>query len=131
MYTRKNLHLGKFTPGKVTHGKIYTLENVQDKNIYVVELMAEEEEEEQSLKLTLRQPWVWSVSAFILLATAYEGRWPVPSLAVSSSHWQCTVSVVIITEFDGIGAGGTEISNQISALAGVWTPNLTIGSPAS
>ena len=28
------------------------------------------------------------------------------------------------------GAGGTEISNQISALARVWTPNLTVRSPA-
>jgi len=31
----------------------------------------EEEDEEQFLKLALEQPWVWSVGAFIVLATAY------------------------------------------------------------
>ena len=87
------------------------------------------EEEEQSLKLALRQPWVWSVSDFIFLASAYEGGWPVLSLAVSSSHRQCTVSVLIIAEL-ARGAGGAEISNQISALAGIWTPDLSIDSPA-
>jgi len=44
----------------------------------------EEEEEKQPLKvLALKQPRVWSVSNFIFLALAYEGRWPVLSLAVS------------------------------------------------
>ena len=54
----------------------------------------EEEEEDQSLG----QSWVWSVSDFIFLALAYEGRWPVLSLTISSSHWQCAVSVLIIAE---------------------------------
>jgi len=58
----------------------------------------EEEEEDQSLKLALRQPWVWSVSDFIFLATAYEGGWPVLSLTFSSSHLQCMFSVLIIAE---------------------------------
>ena len=59
----------------------------------------------------------------------YGGGWPVLSLTISSSHWQSAVIVLIIAEL-ARGAGGTESSNQISALAGVWTPNLTIGSPA-
>ena len=81
------------------------------------------------IKLSLRQPCVWSVSDFIFLATAYESGWPVLSLTVSSSHWQSAVSVLIIADL-ARGACGTEISNQTSALAGVWTANLTIGSPA-
>jgi len=44
----------------------------------------------------LIQPWVWSLSDFIFSVSAYEGRWPVFSLAVSSSHRQCTVGVLII-----------------------------------
>ena len=56
----------------------------------------EEEDEDQSLKLALGQPWVWSVNDFIFLATAYEGGWPVLSLTISSSHWQSAVSVLII-----------------------------------
>ena len=40
--------------------------------------------EEQSLKLALGQPWVWSVSDFIFLASAYESGWPVLSLTISS-----------------------------------------------
>ena len=51
-----------------------------------------------SLKLSLRQPWVWSVSDPIFLATAYEGGWPVLSLTVLSSYWQSAVSVLIIAE---------------------------------
>jgi len=39
-----------------------------------------EEEEDQSLKLALGQPWVWSVNGFIFLASAYEGGWSVLSL---------------------------------------------------
>src|SRR6218665_2484726 len=38
------------------------------------------------------------VRDFIFLATAYEGGWPVLSLTVSFSHWQCAVSVQIIGE---------------------------------
>jgi len=58
-------------------------------------------EEDQSLKikLALRQPWVWSASDFVFLATAYEGGWSVISLIVSSSHWQSAVSVLIIAEW--------------------------------
>ena len=100
---------------------------VRNKNFRWVVYVNIDEEEEQSLKLALRQPWVWSVSDFIFLASAYEGGWPVLSLAVSSSHQQCTVSVLIIAEL-ARGAGGAEISNQISALAGIWTP--PIDSPA-
>ena len=58
----------------------------------------EEEKEEQSLKLTLKQPYVWSVSDFIFLASANEGWEWVLSLAVSSSNQQCTVSVLIKAE---------------------------------
>jgi len=54
--------------------------------------------EEQALKLALRQPWVWSVSDFVFLASAYEIWWPVLSLAISSSHRHCTVGVLIIAE---------------------------------
>src|SRR5688572_26057368 len=39
-----------------------------------------------------------SVSDFIFLASVYEGGWPVLSLTVSSSHRQCSVSVLIIAE---------------------------------
>ena len=60
----------------------------------------EEEEEEQSLKLALGHPWIWSVSDFIFLASAYAGGWPVISVTVSSSHWQCAVSGLIIAELD-------------------------------
>ena len=55
------------------------------------------EEEDQSLQ----QPWVWSVSDFIFLATAYDGGWPILSLIVPSSHWQvwhCAVSAASIAE---------------------------------
>ena len=41
------------------------------------------------------------------------------SLAVSSSHRQCTVSVLIIAELAMGHAGGAEILNQISALVGI------------
>jgi len=41
-------------------------------------------EEQQSFKLALGQPWVWSVSDFIFLASAYEGGWPIPCSASSS-----------------------------------------------
>ena len=55
------------------------------------------EEEDQSHKLALRQqPWVWSVSDFILLATAYVGGWHVLSLTVSSFHWQI-IDIMIIS----------------------------------
>jgi len=56
----------------------------------------EEVEEDQTLKLALWQPWVWSVSDFIFLATAYEGGWPVLSLIVPSSLWHCVISVLIL-----------------------------------
>ena len=72
---------------------------------------------------------LWNVSDFIFLPSAYEGIWPVLSLATSSSQWQCTVSVLIIAEL-ARGAGGIEISNQMSVLAGSWVANLSIGSPA-
>jgi len=61
----------------------------------------EEEEEDQSLKLALRQPWLCSVSAFIFLVSA----WPFLSLAVSSSHRQGAVSVLIITGLASVEMG--------------------------
>jgi len=48
----------------------------------------------------LRQPWVCSVSDLIFLAMAYEGRWSVLSLTVSSFHWQSAISALIIAELD-------------------------------
>ena len=86
----------------------------------------EDKEQEQTIKLDLWLPWVQSVSDFIFLALAYESGWPFLSLTVSSSHWQCAVSVLI----SWVGIGGSEIFNQISALVGIWTSNLSIGSPA-
>jgi len=44
------------------------------------------EEEGQVLKLTHGQSWVWSVSDFIFLALACEGKWLVLFLAILSSH---------------------------------------------
>jgi len=35
-------------------------------------------EEEQSLKLDLGQPWAWSISNFIFLASAYDPEWASP-----------------------------------------------------
>ena len=42
--------------------------------IHMLDAMTIAEDEEQSLKLAVMQPWVWSVSDFIFLALAYEGR---------------------------------------------------------
>ena len=101
---------------------IYLLDYAKElSKIRSLVFVQEEEQQEQSLKLALGQPWVWSVSDFIFLASAYEGGWPVLTLIVSSSHWQFTVSVLIIAELSR-GVGGVEISNQISALDGIWTP---------
>ena len=51
------------------------------------------------IKLFLSQPWVWSVSNFTFLATAYEDDgWPVLFLDISFSHLQCMVSVLIIAK---------------------------------
>jgi len=38
----------------------------------------------------LRQPWVWSVSDFIFLASANEGRWPILSLSLYHLHANST-----------------------------------------
>lgn len=38
-----------------------------------------------------RVSWSSHISNVIFLALETEGRWPVLSLAVSSSHWQCMV----------------------------------------
>jgi len=51
-------------------------------------------EEEQSLKLVLGQPWVWSVSDFAFLASVYEGD---GQSTPSSSHL-LTNSVLVIAE---------------------------------
>ena len=78
----------------------------------------------------LGQPWGWSVSDFIFLALAHEGGGQFsPSPSYLNSHWPRAVSVLIIAEF-ARGAGEADISNQIYALAGIWTPYLSIGSPA-
>ena len=46
---------------------------------------------------------------------ACEGRWPVLSLADSSSHRQCTVSVLIIVELSClVDADGAEVFKQSS-----------------
>jgi len=68
------------------------------------------EEKEQSLKLGLGQPWVWSVSDFIFLVSANEGRWLV--LFLSSSRLQCMVSALIIADL-AMGARGAETSEDI------------------
>ena len=50
-----------------------------------------------------------------------------------SSHWWCAVSELAIAELGRgvIDACGAEIlSDQISVLAGIWIPKLSIGSPA-
>ena len=53
------------------------------------------------------------------------------SLPVLSSHWPRAVSVLIIAELDrGAGEAENLISNQLSALAGIWTPDHSIDSPA-
>ena len=46
----------------------------------------EVEVKDQFLKLAVRQSWVLSVSDYIFLASAYEGRWSALSITVSSSH---------------------------------------------
>ena len=38
------------------------------------------------------------INSSLFLASAYEGGWPVLSLVVLFSHWQCTVIVLIIAE---------------------------------
>lgn len=58
----------------------------------------EEVEEGQCFKLALRQPLVWRISDFTFLASAYQGGWPVLFLAISTSHQQCTMSILFITE---------------------------------
>src|SRR6218665_706095 len=55
-------------------------------------------EEEQTHDLALVQPRPSSISAFIFLVSAYESRQSVLSLAISSSHRQCTVSVLVLAE---------------------------------
>jgi len=42
-------------------------------NKYSEYSLLEEEEDHQSLKLAMRQPWVSSVSDFLFLTSAYEG----------------------------------------------------------
>ena len=56
-------------------------------------------EVQQSLELALRQqPWTWSVRNFLFWVSAYEGWCTAHSLIVLSSHWQCTVGVLVIAE---------------------------------
>ena len=62
------------------------------------------------IKLSLMQSSVWSVSNFVIWASAYEGHWggwSILSLDVSSVHGQRTI---IVAECDS-----AEIWNQISA----------------
>ena len=44
--------------------------------------------------LLVRGPGQISVSDFIFLASAYEVRWPVLSLSISSSHWRRLVKIL-------------------------------------
>src|SRR5688572_24076283 len=60
----------------------------------------------------MRQPYVRSVSDFIFLASAYEDGWTILFLALSSSSWQCTVSVLKIAELAIGGRGVTEHSRD-------------------
>ena len=75
-------------------------------------------------KTGTRQSWVWSVSNLIVLASTYGGGWSILFLAASSSHRQCTVSALIISEL-AMGADGAEIPKRLS------TPSLPSGLWAS
>ena len=56
------------------------------------------------------------------------GGWPVFSITVSSSNH--AVSVLIMAKLARGGHRWGINLNSISVLARIWTPNLTIGSPA-
>jgi len=66
---------------------------------------------EKNKKTYLTRFWLgpFSVSHFILLSSAYEGGWPVLSLAVSYSHRQYRVSIFIVAELARGCIGGAEI----------------------
>ena len=68
----------------------------------VIILIRRRRRRRKSLKLVLRQPWVWIVWDFIFLASAYEGGLALPVTvlfhAVSSAHWLFVVSVLIRDE---------------------------------
>ena len=90
----------------------------------------DEGEEEQSLKLALVQSWIWSDTNFIFLASASKGArgqsFPQRLIFSLTVHGQCIHHLLSSLW----GAGEAEIYNQISALAGIWTPSLLIGSQA-
>lgn len=65
----------------------------------------------------------------IFLASAFTGLAASPPLAVSSSDRQCTIIVLNIAELTK-GTDEAEFSNQISAVAGIWTRDLLLDSPA-
>lgn len=67
------------------------------------------------------------VSHFIFLAWAYDGLWPVPSLAVSPSNQQCAVGVGLLVMV--WVAGEAEISDQISAQTDTLIPYLSLIAP--
>ena len=70
------------------------------------------------------------LAASFFLASAYKDQWSVLSLTVSSSHWQCTVSSILIIE--ELASGRRWWNRNLepnSCPAGNWTPNLSIGSP--
>ena len=56
----------------------------------------EEEEEEQSLSKHEDSHGYEVLATSFFLASTYKDRWPVFSLTDSSSHWQCTVNVLIV-----------------------------------
>ena len=63
---------------------------------------------------------VWSVSNFIFLASAYEGRWPILYF-----HLTCSAR----THYSGVGLGvQIEQISQMSELAGDLNPDISIES---
>src|SRR6218665_1692506 len=84
-------------------------------------------DEYQSLKLSLRQPWVQNVSDFSFLTSAMRW-WRVISFPVSPSHTQPTVIVDLLISDLAKGTGG-DVSNKMSALAGISTSKLLTDIP--
>ena len=64
-----------------------------------------------------RHSWVWRVSDFIFLASAYEDEWSVLFVAVSSSYRQCTLVILVTTAELARGACEAKISKRVSAFA--------------
>ena len=69
----------------ITPQSVSIVSRVRLQGSVINDVTNEAEEEEQCLKLALRQPWVETVNDFIFLVSAYEGRQPVFYLPLSSS----------------------------------------------